>query len=312
MEQAIQLFGFLILAVLGLAVPIMVILLSVFQEGISKLATQYEAERVQSEANIKEQLKKLAQKGATTDEAAIERNLKELKAIKKAAAEKLSYLNPKQQIRRLFAPLIIAFSVVASSFLVKPDIQYLLLLIGIAVFIYAIVVLVKSISVIVQVKKIIDADKRDADAGTVALLSEIAQKVGKEAESYYLQNVCIIVNDKKFRGKQIETITVPVNTKYELKVGMANHENRMAKKVEVGLIFPVSFMVDKGEYTIYRGEGEQIARYETDYIQGNTTLLFPDPLKITPLEQGDHKIKSFIKAENIKSAYVDFIIRVTE
>lgn len=311
MAQAIQLFGLLILAVLGFVLPIMAILLSVFREGRLKLTAQYEAERIQTETNITEQLKKLIKKRFTSDGSAILKNLKALKAIKKTAGTKLSYLNPKQQTIRLFLPLIIAFSAVASSFLVKPNIQYLLLSIGIAGFTYAIVALIKSISVIVEVKSIIDADKKDADAKTVELLSEIAQKVGETKEQNYLQDVHIKANGKSIRDGPSKTIEVAVNKKYELELGMTNSEDRMAKNVEVGFIFPVSYMIDKGSHTIYRDEEKQIIRYATSYIHGNTTHPFSG-LKITPLEQGDHTIRTFIKAENIRTIYRDFTLRVVE
>ncbi len=288
----------------------MAILLSVFHEGISKLSAQYETQRAQSETNIREQLKKLAQKKDTPNESVILETLKELRVIKKTAGAKLSYLNPKQQIIRLFVPLIIAFSAVASSFLVKPDIQYLLLSIGIAGFTYAIVVLFKSISVIVEVKGIIDIDKKDTDAKTVELLSEIVRQGGEATEQYYLQDVHIKVKDKGIRDGPPKIIAVSANNKYELEIGMVNSEDRMAKNVEVGFIFPVSCMIDKGGYTIYRGEEKQIVRYTADYIHGDTSHLLDD-LKITPLEQGDHTIRTFIKAENIRPIYRDFTLRVT-
>ncbi len=89
MEQAIQLFGFLILAFLGIVSPILVILLSLFREGILQLTIQYENEKSQSENNITEQLKKIGEAGKT-DLGEIEQNLNKLKALKKLL--KLNYL----------------------------------------------------------------------------------------------------------------------------------------------------------------------------------------------------------------------------
>ena len=42
MDIALQLFGYLILTVLTIVVPIFIVLLSIFQEGVSKLSKQYE------------------------------------------------------------------------------------------------------------------------------------------------------------------------------------------------------------------------------------------------------------------------------
>ena len=108
MEQAIQLFGFLILTFLGIVSPILVILLSMFREGISQLTIQYENEKSQSKNNIKEQLKKIVEAGKT-DVEGIEQSLNKLKAIKKTAETKLSYLNPRKQILRLYMPFLISF-----------------------------------------------------------------------------------------------------------------------------------------------------------------------------------------------------------
>ena len=121
MEQAIQLFGFLILAFLGVVGPILVILLSVFREGISKLTIQYENEKFQSEKNIKEQLKKIAE-AENADVKEIEQSLKSLKALKMIAETKLSYLNPKTQILQLFLPLLIAFLGVILAILTKTNV----------------------------------------------------------------------------------------------------------------------------------------------------------------------------------------------
>lgn len=61
MESSLQLFGYLILIFLGIVVPFLIILLSIFQEGISKLTAQYKNEKFISEENLKNQLKKQAE-----------------------------------------------------------------------------------------------------------------------------------------------------------------------------------------------------------------------------------------------------------
>ena len=80
MVSAITLFGFLILTFLAIIVPFFGILLSIFQEGISKLSEQYENEKSNSEKNIQAQLKKQARKKKLNVEE-IERSIKELRRI---------------------------------------------------------------------------------------------------------------------------------------------------------------------------------------------------------------------------------------
>lgn len=120
-EQAIQLFGYFILTFLAVPAPILVILLSIFREGRSKLTIQYENESFQSEKNIREQLKKIGE-AEKADVERIQQSLYKLKAIKKGAQTKLSYLNPKKQILRLFIPLLISFLGVVLAILAKTNI----------------------------------------------------------------------------------------------------------------------------------------------------------------------------------------------
>lgn len=307
MEQAIQLFGYLILTFLGIVSPILVILLSMFREGISQLAIQYENEKSQSEENIKEQLKKIGEAGKT-DVGEIEQSLNKLKAIKKTAETKLSYLNPKEQILRLYTPFLISFLGVILAILIKTNIYYVGLFIAISLicFVYSIVVLWKLLGIIIEVKKTIDDDKKDMDMKTINLLSALVEK-GSE---YFLKAVYININDKKLQD-DTGKITVSVDKKQEQKIGITNLETRMAKNIEIGFIFPLDFIIERTDYySIYTTKTNQVVRYETNLIHGNTTqMLFP--LIITPLKEGDYKIRTFIKAENIESTYKNLNLKVT-
>ena len=308
MEQAIQLFGFLILTFLGIVSPILVILLSLFREGISQLTIQYENEKSQSENNIKEQLKKIGEAGKT-DLGEIEQNLNKLKAFKKTAETKLSYLNPRKQILRLYTPFLISFLGVILAILIKTNIYYVELFIAISLicFIYSIVVLWKLLDIIIELKKTIDDDKKDMDNKTIELLSAL----GKKAAEYFLKKVYIYIDDEIIKDGTSK-ITVSVDKKQELKIGVSNLESRMAKNIEIGFIFPLDFIIEKTDYhSIVTSKTTQIIRYTIEKIHGKTNqpLL---PLIITPLKEDDYKIKTFIKAENIESTYENLNLKVTE
>ena len=308
MEQAIQLFGYLIIAALGFVLPVVTILLSVFQEGVTKLATQYETEKRQSEENIKEQFQRKAEK-AGIDVSAIEESLKKLKSIKKAAETKLSYLNPRKIIIRLFIPLIIAFlGVIATFFILYFTNYYYLypLLVSLIAFSYAIVVLWKLVGIIVEVKKIVDIDTKARDGRTIELLSALVEKTGQ----YFLKRVYVTLDGTDIKDDS-RIVTAQTNVKQELKIGVQNHESRMAKNIEFGFTFPANFIIEKKDYySIYRDEKQQIIRYTIDHIHATTHQLF-EPLIITPLEQGDQKINTFIKAENIEATSRNFTIKVS-
>lgn len=308
MEQAIQLFGFLIIAFLGVAAPILVILLSVFEEGRLKLTTQYENERSQSEKNIKEQLKKLAET-EETDVTEINQSLKSLKINKKTAEAKLSYLNPKKQIFRLFIPLLLSFSGVILAILTKANVDYVrfYIVVSLICLAYAIVVLWKLINIIIEVRKTVNDDKKGMNMKIIELLSTLMEK---EAQ-YFLRDIYITIDDKKIEDNAGE-ITISADKKQELKIGISNNETRMAKNVEIGFTFSPDFVIEKTSfYTIVTRKTEQIVRYKTDLIQGKTNLSL-DSLIITPLKKGDYKIQTFIKAENIKYVYQDLNLKVTE
>jgi uncharacterized membrane protein len=314
-EQAIQLFGYLILAVLGFVLPVITVLLSMYREGLSKLAAQYKAEKKTSEENIKEQLQKKGQQTDITDDdlLAIENSLKQLRSIKKTAESKLSYLDPKKQVLRLFIPLMLAFlGVVATNILVDINSYYnLFLIISVVGFTYAIVVLWKLIVIIIEVRKIIDTDRKDTDTRTTELLTALLEEIRKTGQ-YYLKKVYITVDGDDIVDNS-HIITVRANNKTELKLGIDNRETRMVKNIEIGFIFPNDFIVEKsGSYSIYRDEKRQIIRYSINTIQGDTNLHITEPLIITPLEQGEHKIVTFVKAENIEATDRNITIKVIE
>jgi len=307
-EQAIQLFGYLIITFLGVLAPILVILLSMFREGVLKLTTQYESERSQSEGNIKKQLKKLGD-AEKTDVEKIEHSLNELKVIKKTAQTKLSYLDPKMQILRLFMPLLISFLGVIFAILTQVNIYYVGLSIAVSLicFTYVMVVLWKLLGIMIEVRKTIDDDKKDMDTKTIELLSALVEKESQ----YFLKAVYVTIDDKNIKDNAGE-IRISADIKQELKIGIRNSETRMAKSVEIGFIFPPDFIIEKTNYySIYNDKTSQIVRYETSLIHGKTHWEL-NPLIITPLKEGDYKIQTFIKAENIESVNRNLNLKVTK
>src|SRR5437016_3497114 len=78
MSTALELYGLLILTVLGFTLPILTVLLSLFPEGVRALSAKSEHERAQSEENIRSETdKQKTEKGL--DYAALEATLRSLK-----------------------------------------------------------------------------------------------------------------------------------------------------------------------------------------------------------------------------------------
>ena len=86
-----------------------IILLSMFPDGILRLTSQYQNERAQAENNIKEQMKKMGE-AEEINIKEIKQSLNKLNAAKKNADAKLLFLKPKRQILQLFIPLLTSFA----------------------------------------------------------------------------------------------------------------------------------------------------------------------------------------------------------
>ncbi len=310
MQAALQLYGSLIIALLGIVTPIIIILLSLHSKGSSKLIEQYENEKNQSETNITN----LASNKGNIDK--IEQSIKELKASKKEAAAKLNYLNPKLQIAQLFTSFTCALIFIILSYSFNYS-SYILILIYISLslifFYYGLFILWNLLCILIEVRKFLDDEenlletkKNEINMKIIDLLSEISQKPNMD----YLKVVSIKFNNKKILDNS-NTYEMVSNTKQSITVFGVNSEVIMAKKVVIGFIFPLDFIIEKkDQYSIYTTEKEQIVRYKIDSISANTSQSFSD-LLITPLKQGTYKITTFISAENIKeiSRYLTIIVK---
>ncbi len=309
MDEGIKLFGFLILTMLGLTVPVAAILLSVFQKGISYLASQAESAKSQAEKNIKDKIKQMSEAGKT-DTTAVQRSLDELKSIEKAAKSKLSYLSPKKLVARLFISIIIALGGVFVALVFTEGIYKLVVVISVAAFVYAIYVIWRTMGIMFEAKAAIDADeKRDTEQIT-GLLSGILEKVGETTAQYFLKSVSIHLDGTAIKDESFVK-TLKANEKLPLKISFENLESRMAKRVEVGFVFSPEFILeDSSGYSIYRDEKQQVVRFKAEEVQGNTHYFFVPELTITPLQKGDWKVRTFINAENIETRNSVITIKV--
>lgn len=323
MDIALQLFGYLILTVLAIVVPIFIVLLSIFQEGVSKLSEQYENQKSKSEENLKKQWAKQTRlkKSDKMEEIKekmkkIKRSIKEIEIIRKTAENKLVYLNPKLQMARLFIILMVSFSGVVLACLIKMNIYYAIpiILASVIFFIIAIKILWKLLGIIVEVKKIIDEEKRGMETKTVDALLALQEKMTKVKEEtpLFLKNVYLNIGGKDIE-EEIQEFEFQVNSKRKLFVALRNKEDRMVKNLEMGFSLPSDFIVEKSEYYSITTErdGEQIIRYETDKIHARTFFHFANFI-FTPITEGEYKILTFIKAENIKSIYREIKFKIEE
>ena len=325
MKEGLQLLGALILTLLSIIVPFVLILLTIFREGVDKLTKQYESERLQSETNLKEQFKKITsdetKKIDTTD---IKKSVEKLENIKKIADNKLKYLSPKKQILNLFALFFVSFigivvAIIKGEYaLTLENETYYILIISAVCFVSGIFILWKVVCVIIEAKQFVDEDIKSNNIKTIELLSNIADKTMNE----YISKVYIIVNNNVIKDEEKDKekdkdadkkvkISLPQNKESKLTVKLNNQELIMAKNVQIGFTFPTDIIISKKQdyASIYNDSKKQIVRYERDYLHGRTNIELAT-LDITPMSEGEHIITTFIKAENIKAVYRYFVLKI--
>jgi len=307
-KESIQLFGFLVLAFLGVVAPFLLILLSISREGTKELILQYENEKKQNEDNLSQ----LAGRKEDINIDAIKKSIKFLELNKENVQKKISSLDIKKQTLRLFIPLIISFSLVILSLIFSNILELLITFISLAVIIlfYSLVMLWKTLCNIVEVRKLIDDNQRDYKNKTIELLTEL--KENRKTESNYLKNVTFSLNNKKLELDKKNIFNLSLNERNNLNFLFNNNEKIMIKNFEMGVILPPEFIIDnKSHFNNYFSalKESQLIRFFYQLVQAQTNIEWKE-LIITPIMMGNFKSTVYIKAENIIPTYfyIEFIV----
>lgn len=324
----LNLFAFLILTFLGVVGPFFILLLSVFHKGISILTTKYESEREQIESTVHEQLQSEGSSKAKIVE--IQKSINYLNKSKKDANNKLKNLKPIGQIKKTFFPLIVSFIAILVTGFMEPLSFwfYATLVVSVGAFVLALYFLERLFEVIIEVKTAIDSQEQSEREGisencsrALEFLSTIAspptvtgeeEDKGSAALDYFLKNIRVKL-DKTNIDKDDIVIDLLINQKRTFGVWADNFERRMVKNIEIGLVFPPDFIIEKTDYkSLYINEDEKkhIVRFDNDFVHGNTCSQLGN-LTLTPVKKGDFKIKVFLKAENIESTHRYVVFRIT-
>src|SRR5689334_3613575 len=163
MSTALELYGLLVLTVLGFTLPILTVLLSLFPEGVRALSAKSEQERTQSEESIRSETdKKKTEKGL--DYAVLEATLKSLKEKKRKAEVRLEYLRPNKLVLKIATPFAVAFAALLFAFLNLPlALTLLLLLASLGSFGFGLAALFTSVSVLMEVSEIVNEARRGTE-----------------------------------------------------------------------------------------------------------------------------------------------------
>lgn len=159
-NEAIKLFGLLVLAFLGIIAPFLIFILSFSREGRKILISQH-AEEVKNYENKIEEIEDKKSKGIGDIENKVKEintRLKELKKYKQVSERKISSLNIGKQVLYLFIPLIISFILVIFSLLFSNNLlsQEILIILSVIIFFFSIYKLWKLFRIILEVRNLID------------------------------------------------------------------------------------------------------------------------------------------------------------
>lgn len=310
MNVALELYGSLILTVLGFILPIMAILLSLFPDGLKALSSKLENERKQSEENIvNETRKKETETGL--DYGALETTLASLKKKKAQAEAKLEDLRPQTLIAKTAIPFAVAFlGVLAALQHLAPEQRIIAALVSIAAFAIGVRALFRSVSVLVEVTEIVSIARRGTEEKILELLSIMAERSG--VDNLFLKQGSVFMTLSRRPLTAGEMFSFSVNKKYDVPVAIVNSGDIMAKKVQAGLILPKDVLLEQRPgMKIYTDTTVQIVRFELDFLQAHETNLQGN-IGITFLRADTFRIPAFWKGENVKYTFFTFDVNVID
>jgi hypothetical protein len=295
--MSIELYGLLILTVLGFILPILTILLTLFPDGAKSLRTRYENEKKLNEDNLVNEVQKQGS-DAKLDYKAIEKTIKELKKNKKRAENKLSYLVPTKLFVLNAVPFVASLLAVIVSFEVRSSLSEIPLIASIVFFACGAFVLWTSISILGEVAETVNQSKRTTEEKIIDLLTRLVEKSG--VDNLYLKEGQVVFSFNSRILKDETSFEFSVNKEYKLPVSITNKSDKMAKNIEVGLILPKKMLVDQTpNLKLFVDEETQIVRFNREILQAHENNLCGD-MSITFLEAGEYGVAIFIKGENVK------------
>ncbi len=309
-----QIYGTFILTLAGFVLPIIVIALSAFPEGVKTLRQAYENEQKQSEKNLSEELEK-QKTGEGVDYDALAKNISTLKRTKEKAESRLRYLNPGYILSKSVITLgvsVISFLLSLTFYSAPYYVPHALFVLSFISILWAIVIFFNSIEIIIEASFSVQNTQRTTNEKIIELLTTLVDNTDQDATSLFIDQKDIRVF---FRGEEVvpkKEYSFSVGNKHEISISLKNLSAYMLKTAELGFTFPPEFLVEGiSALSIYTGNTEKIVRFKHDYLQSNVNQIEGD-LEITFLKTGIFDVSTFVKGENLKNKNTKFKIRVVE
>lgn len=201
MDNAMMLFGYLVIALIGFVVPVLGLLLSIYQGGIDKLKIKYENQKADAEKVKQDFLGSILNGNVInkSDLGQIKRRILEMeiseKRVKRSVEFKLGFLDIKTTAVRFAGPMLLSMLVVMAYFVAPPAVKPAAIAVSLAAFIYSIYILVKILDVVVEMTRLADRESKDMNARLIEALAE-----GPEHGGVKLLNLVV---DGKSAGSEL-------------------------------------------------------------------------------------------------------------
>jgi len=307
-----QIYGTLVLTLAGFVLPLIVVALSAFPEGVKILKQTYENEQKQSEKNLTEELKK-QQNEVGVDYDALAKNITALKQTKQKAESRLRFLNPGYILSR--SVIYIGFSMISfflglTSYQAPFYIPQTLFVLSVISIVLTTRIFFVSIEIIVEASSVVQGAQKATNEKIVELLTVLVDNTDKDSVSLFIDQKDIHVF---FAGEEItanKEYSFSEGKKHKIKISIKNLSAYMLKTAELGFTFPAEFLIE-GATNIYVGDKEKIIRFKHDYLQSTVNQMERD-IEMTFLNKGVFTVDTFVKGENLKNKIIKFKIKVVE
>ena len=316
MEEIIfQIYGSLILTLAGFVLPILIIAISVFSEGVKLLNDDSKDKQKQISDNLKKELLKSDSEGMGKK---LTKSGEELEKLQRKIKRRLLYLDPNSILLRSTIAIIMSLVLFLgglffySQLVFNIRISVILFIASACFLIWTFIILFNSIKTISEASSKTQERRGDENKKISELLKVLidVEKEGNNPQPVNQEDVTPYFNGEAVTsGKEV---IFSINKEYNINIELVNKSDYFLKMVELGFIFPEKLLITGKSIASTTIVGnKKIIRFKYDYIQSHVRYL-KDVISINFLESGIFDISVFVGSENLKKRNMKFKIKVIE
>lgn len=313
MENLIfQIYGTLILTLAGFVLPIIVISISIFPDGVQVLKVNYKNKQKQAEKNLADELSKQKQ-NSETDYKILDKNISKLKSAQRTSKNRILYLNPNYILYRssfTIASSFVSFLVGLYLYSTSLYFSHILILISVGFLAWTIAIFFNAIEIIIEASTEVQRIRKSGNEKQLELLTTLVDNSKTDELSLFIEPDDIRIYFENEVIEEAKIYIFSINKMHKVAISLENLSEYMFKTAELGFTFPTEVLIeDASNISIYNGEKEKIVRFNHDYIQSDEKF-HEGGLNLTFLKTGTFDVDVFVKGENLKKKLIDFKIRV--